>query len=310
MKQQVLPSVEEVWRERCKELVDALAETIDELHGLLGLDEQHRHGHDPDQLERALGPLAATSLDVGSLSRVLEGSTRSRAMAPERRERVEALIPLLLELRKEWSNAPLDAALVDIDRPDEEIRALAEAHFSRLARVFRAERIAQLEIRARYEAQLHDAVFAEFTWRELGVEDPHHPGEAIEAGARYLSSLMDKFSDLDLPDRVAMAIASYNVGPRHVFDARRLADEIGLDRDIPRPECDVPNGLAQLEFGALLAGGIHQGAGEGVIIRTPIVIAKYGAEVLCIQTIELAPPVTRQLLEARFGMQPAKYGIE
>ena len=171
MKQQVLPSVEEVWRERCKELVDALAETIDELHGLLGLDEQHRHGHDPDQLERALGPLAATSLDVGSLSRVLEGSTRSRAMAPERRERVEALIPLLLELRKEWSNAPLDAALVDIDRPDEEIRALAEAHFSRLARVFRAERIAQLEIRSKYEAQLHDAGFAEFTWRELG------PGE-------------------------------------------------------------------------------------------------------------------------------------
>jgi membrane-bound lytic murein transglycosylase F len=74
--------------------------------------------------------------------------------------------------------------------------------------------------------------FMPFTWRELGVEDPHHPGEAIEAGARYLSSLMEKFSDLELQDRVAMAIASYNVGPRHVFDARRLAGEIGLDRDI------------------------------------------------------------------------------
>jgi membrane-bound lytic murein transglycosylase F len=71
--------------------------------------------------------------------------------------------------------------------------------------------------------------FMPFTWRELGVEDPHHPGEAIEAGARYLSWLMDKFSELDLPDRVAMAIASYNVGPRHVFDARRLAVEMGFD---------------------------------------------------------------------------------
>jgi membrane-bound lytic murein transglycosylase F len=73
--------------------------------------------------------------------------------------------------------------------------------------------------------------FMPFTWRELGVEDPHHPGEAIEAGARYLSSLMDKFDDLELPDRVAMAIASYNVGPRHVFDARKLAVEMGLDPD-------------------------------------------------------------------------------
>ena len=71
--------------------------------------------------------------------------------------------------------------------------------------------------------------FMPFTWRELGVEDPHHPGEAIEAGARYLRSLMDQFADLDLPDRVAMAIASYNVGPRHVFDARRLAVEMGFD---------------------------------------------------------------------------------
>ncbi len=74
--------------------------------------------------------------------------------------------------------------------------------------------------------------FMPFTWRELGVEDPHHPGEAIEAGARYLSSLMEKFGDLDLPDRVAMGIASYNVGPRHVFDARKLAAEMGFDPDL------------------------------------------------------------------------------
>jgi membrane-bound lytic murein transglycosylase F len=70
-----------------------------------------------------------------------------------------------------------------------------------------------------------------FTWRELGVEDPHHPGEAIEAGARYLGTLMDKFSNLELADQVAMAVASYNVGPRHVFDARRLAREMDFDPD-------------------------------------------------------------------------------
>jgi len=64
------------------------------------------------------------------------------------------------------------------------------------------------------------------------VDDPHHPTEAAEAAAWYLSWLMEKFSDLDLPDRVAMAIASYNVGPRHVFDARRLAREMGFDPDL------------------------------------------------------------------------------
>ena len=73
--------------------------------------------------------------------------------------------------------------------------------------------------------------FMPFTWKELGVEDPHHPQEAAEAGARYLRQLMDEFEGLPLPDRVAMAIASYNVGPRHLYDARKLAREMGFDPD-------------------------------------------------------------------------------
>ncbi len=73
--------------------------------------------------------------------------------------------------------------------------------------------------------------FMPFTWRELGVEDPHHPQEATEAAGRYLRQLMDEFDDLPLRDQVAMAIASYNVGPGHVFDARKLAVEMGLDPD-------------------------------------------------------------------------------
>ncbi len=73
--------------------------------------------------------------------------------------------------------------------------------------------------------------FMPFTWRELGVEDPHHPQEAAEAAGRYLRQLMDGFEDLPLRDQVAMAIASYNVGPGHIFDARKLAVEMGLDPD-------------------------------------------------------------------------------
>jgi membrane-bound lytic murein transglycosylase F len=71
--------------------------------------------------------------------------------------------------------------------------------------------------------------FMPSTWHELGVSDPHNPYEAAEAGGRYLRQLMDEFEGLPLPDQVAMAIASYNVGPRHVFDARTLAREMGFD---------------------------------------------------------------------------------
>ncbi len=73
--------------------------------------------------------------------------------------------------------------------------------------------------------------FMPFTWQELGVTNPHDPYQAAEAGGRYLRQLMDEFEGLQLPDQVAMAIASYNVGPRHVFDARKLAREMGFDAD-------------------------------------------------------------------------------
>jgi len=68
-----------------------------------------------------------------------------------------------------------------------------------------------------------------FTWQELGVTDPRDPRQAIIAGARYLRRLMDELRGIPMADRVAMAIAGYNVGPRHVADARRLAREMGLD---------------------------------------------------------------------------------
>ncbi len=71
--------------------------------------------------------------------------------------------------------------------------------------------------------------FMPATWEGLGIHDPMDPREAIPAAARYLKQLMDQFSGVPFASRVAMAIASYNVGPRHVADARRLALEMHLD---------------------------------------------------------------------------------
>ncbi len=69
------------------------------------------------------------------------------------------------------------------------------------------------------------------TWNELGGGNPDDPKQAIPAGIRYLSRLMEEFSDVPMADRVPMALAAYNVGPRHVADARRLAEEMGLNAD-------------------------------------------------------------------------------
>jgi membrane-bound lytic murein transglycosylase F len=71
--------------------------------------------------------------------------------------------------------------------------------------------------------------FMPFTWKALGIENPYRPEDAVDGGARYLRFLFDKFPGVAPSDQVAMAVASYNVGPRHVIDAQRLAEDMDLD---------------------------------------------------------------------------------
>jgi len=192
MKEQIRQAVEDVWRHHCAALEEALDESISELKNLLRLDDYQRHRHEPDHLERALGPLAATNVDLGSLSRVLGESAHSRAIAPERLKRVQALIQTLGEMKDTWSTIRPDLASVELERKEDEIRELAEQHLNRLAQVFRTLRIAQLELRAKYESETHDAVFADFTWRQLG------PGELRLCPAFLVMARLDRDSGVQL----------------------------------------------------------------------------------------------------------------
>ena len=171
MQEQILRTVAEVWRRHCEAFNEAIAGSIDGLQNLLRLDEYHRHGHDPAELARGLGPLGASQLDIESLSRTLGRGVPARTMEPERLARVRALIPTLQEMKDAWADARVESAQATFGEEEGEILRRAEAHFNRLAEVFRAIRIAQLEIRSKYEPQMHDPLFADFNWRRLG------PGE-------------------------------------------------------------------------------------------------------------------------------------
>ena len=65
---------------------------------------------------------------------------------------------------------------------------------------------------------------------ELGIENLDDPEAAIHAGIRYLDWVRDRFEpQLPVQDRMWFTLAAYNAGPGHVRDARRLAEEIGLN---------------------------------------------------------------------------------
>jgi membrane-bound lytic murein transglycosylase F len=70
------------------------------------------------------------------------------------------------------------------------------------------------------------------TARELGFTSISDPATGIHAGVKYLAWLRDQF-ETKVPDteRNWFSLAAYNAGWGHVWDARELAAEIGLDRD-------------------------------------------------------------------------------
>ncbi|MFT5445948.1 MAG: membrane-bound lytic murein transglycosylase F [Gammaproteobacteria bacterium] len=68
------------------------------------------------------------------------------------------------------------------------------------------------------------------TAKRFGVQDLNDPVTSITAGVRVLSWLHGKLEgDLSVQDRTWFALAAYNAGLGHLYDARRLSRELKLD---------------------------------------------------------------------------------
>lgn len=63
------------------------------------------------------------------------------------------------------------------------------------------------------------------TGAELGINDLEDPDKNIKAGFKYLEYLNDFWKDkiIDPEERIKFVLASYNIGPGHITDARNLA---------------------------------------------------------------------------------------
>lgn len=66
------------------------------------------------------------------------------------------------------------------------------------------------------------------TARQFGISELYDPTNSMKAGTAYLEYLQGYWKSIpDSTERVKFILASYNAGPGHVEDARRLADKYG-----------------------------------------------------------------------------------
>ncbi|MCR4346584.1 MAG: membrane-bound lytic murein transglycosylase MltF [Sulfuricaulis sp.] len=87
-------------------------------------------------------------------------------------------------------------------------------------------------------------MLTEETASHLGIKDRLDAAESIGGGARYIKNLIERMPPgVTEPDRLWMALASYNIGINHLEDARILTQKQGRD---PNKWNDVKNYLPWL----------------------------------------------------------------
>lgn len=70
------------------------------------------------------------------------------------------------------------------------------------------------------------------TAEDMGYCSIEHPEVNIQAGVAYIKYLSAYWADIPEDERVKFVLASYNAGPGHISDARRLAMKYGKDPNV------------------------------------------------------------------------------
>jgi membrane-bound lytic murein transglycosylase F len=99
------------------------------------------------------------------------------------------------------------------------------------------------------------------TARQVGVKNRLDPYQSIMGGARYFANLHERIPDeVREPDRTWIALAAYNVGMGHIFDARQLARKLGKDPNYWVEFREVLPLLAQPKYYQKLRYGYARGS--------------------------------------------------
>ncbi|SHE59628.1 membrane-bound lytic murein transglycosylase F [Modicisalibacter ilicicola DSM 19980] len=83
------------------------------------------------------------------------------------------------------------------------------------------------------------------TAKQMGIKNRLDPLQSIDGGSRYLVSVKERLQpEIREPDRTWMALAAYNVGLGHLYDAQKIAEIRGGD---PYSWADVRDSLPLLQ---------------------------------------------------------------
>jgi membrane-bound lytic murein transglycosylase F len=99
------------------------------------------------------------------------------------------------------------------------------------------------------------------TAKLLGVKNRLNPQQSIIGGTRHIKQMIRNVpKDVEGENRLKFALAAYNIGMGHIYDARRLAKKIGLNQNIWSDLKIVLPLLSQIKYYKNLKYGYARGS--------------------------------------------------
>ncbi len=166
-----------------------VSQIVRQIRALLEV-ERHKapEASDADTVEASVGEAGSRFIDPKAFAETMGTTSGSEPLAQERRERIEHCLEILEGFLKgeeiplailvhdgsfspHWLEGQTDYELQETTDPCLAATSLFDHKSAELSKVFRAVRVAELELSQSYDPHLHDPWFASFNWETFSPEE-------------------------------------------------------------------------------------------------------------------------------------------
>lgn len=187
--------VESAWNNPLRALKAKLDMAAQSVADILLVEEQRQNRGKVENLQQTMGTMAAASLDLSAVSRLLQRGSEKSVLDEAEQTRIKNLDEQLKHWQQEFSRR-VPACRITPLHDLQEIEQEAILHLNTMADLFKLMRMAWLERNSRYEPHVHDPFFSGFNWEYLNNDEvalcPPFVVTVAERGDRdfYFSTLL------------------------------------------------------------------------------------------------------------------------
>ena len=168
MENQIKSAITSFWEEKLTILQNKINQSVQAMDDMLEVDAHYKYERsDQKRIGKALGEFGSSSIDSNIMADIFTSSNQQKTQDSIRINRIQKIHKQLKELQNEFLTNPPQCTFLSVQDEIVSILKQFEDNMTSLSNAFSLLRRAELEMKAKYEPQLHDKFYHEFNWKKL-----------------------------------------------------------------------------------------------------------------------------------------------